>query len=195
MKISLKELRQMIETSLNEHGLDEKEELAQIYSDVYKDKHGIRPRWMDFSQMSVEELRKELERMSDEPGSIDWEAESSLETLGDHDPKADYMVPTDDDFHPYETLPSRQGFGKRGRFMEAVVSLGDFKKKKDVKAYELIIGKFIATSQSGVDKLQFAKEFFDEDEKQIFDELLGSYRRAASDLSAFLRSKRLRMMK
>lgn len=79
--------------------------------------------------------------------------------------------------------------------MEAVVDLGDFKKKRDVKAYELIIGKFIATSQAGVEKLQFAKEFMDPEEQRDFDEILGNYRRSASDLSAFLRAKRLRMLK
>lgn len=172
--------------------VDDRDELASIYSDVYKEKYGIRPRWMNFDDMSTEELRAELERLYGEEGRIDYEEEMSEP---ERDPMADFMVPTDQDFHPYETLPSRQGMGKRGKFMEAVVSMGDFKKKKDVKAYELIIGKFIATSQSGVDKLQFAKEFFDEEEKQIFDELLGTYRRAASDLSAFLRAKRLRMLK
>jgi hypothetical protein len=172
--------------------VDDRDELANIYSDVYKEKYGIRPRWMKFDDMSTEELRAELERLYGEEGRIDYEEEMSDP---ERDPMADFMVPIDQDFHPYETLPSRQDMGKRDKFMEAVVSMGDFKKKKDVKAYELIIGKFIATSQSGVEKLQFVKEFFDEEEKQIFDELLDSYRRAASDLSAFLRAKRLRMLK
>jgi len=172
--------------------VDDRDELASIYSDVYKEKYGIRPRWMNFDEMSAEQLKAELERLYDEEGLHDYEDSSIDRDMG---PEADFMVPIDQDFHPYETLPSRQGMGKRGKTMEAVVSMGDFKKKKDVKAYELVIGKFIATSQSGVDKLQFAKEFLDEEEKQIFDELLGAYRRAASDLSAFLRAKRLRMLK
>ena len=76
---------------------------------------------------------------------------------------------------------------------EAVIDFQSRKAERDVKSYEAIIGTFIATSQSGVDKLQFAKEFMTPEERQVFDELLASYRRAASDLSAFLRSKRLRM--
>ncbi len=189
MRITVKELRRLLRE------VDERDELASIYSDVYKEKYGIRPRGMDFSQISLEDLKADLERLYAEPGQIDWEEESSLDALADRDPMADFMVPTDQDFHPYETLPSRQGFGKRGKTMEAVVDMGAFKKKRDVKAYEGIIGKFIATSQSGVENLQFAKEFLDPSEQEIFDELLKTYRRGASDLSAFLRAKRLRMLK
>lgn len=76
---------------------------------------------------------------------------------------------------------------------EAVIDLSARRAERDVKAYEQVIGRFIATSQSGVDKLQFAKEFFTAEESAVFDELLSAYRRSASDLSAFLRSKRLRM--
>jgi hypothetical protein len=189
MRITVKELRRLLRE------VDERDELASIYSDVYKEKYGIRPRGMDFSQMSLEDLKADLERLYGEEGTVDWEEESSLEALADPDPMADFMVPTNTDFHPYETLPSRQGFGKRGRFKESVVDMGSFKKKRDVKAYEGIIGKFVATSQSGVENLQFCKEFLDPEEQGVFDELLKTYRRGASDLSAFLRAKRLRMLK
>ena len=76
---------------------------------------------------------------------------------------------------------------------EAVVDLQKFRQNKSADAYELIIGKFIATSQSGVEKLQFAKEFIYDAEKSVFDDLLKEYRQAASTLSAFLRAKRLRL--
>lgn len=81
----------------------------------------------------------------------------------------------------------------RAAVREAVIDLTARRAERDAKTYEEIIGRFIATSQSGVDKLQFAKEFFTAEEHAVFDELLASYRRAASDLSAFLRAKRLRL--
>jgi hypothetical protein len=37
------------------------EELADVYSDTYKDAHGFRPRWDDFSKYSEEELTKMIE--------------------------------------------------------------------------------------------------------------------------------------
>lgn len=76
---------------------------------------------------------------------------------------------------------------------ETVIHLSEWCSRRGVKQYESIIGRFIATSQSGVDKLQFSKEFMTAEEQETFDALLTAYRRAASDLSAFLREKRRRM--
>ena len=54
-----------------ERGISTGEELAKsllssTYSDYYKDLHGIRPRWMDFSKMSVEEIQAEIEKLDKE---------------------------------------------------------------------------------------------------------------------------------
>lgn len=46
--------------------LSRKEQLSSIHYDLYKDVHGIRPRWMDYDAMSEEELEKELDRLQEE---------------------------------------------------------------------------------------------------------------------------------
>lgn len=40
--------------------------LATYIYDEYKTAHGIRPRWMNFDAMSIEELREEAQRVSDD---------------------------------------------------------------------------------------------------------------------------------
>ena len=48
-----------------------KRDLASQYSDVYKEKHGIRPRWMNWEEKSVEELKGMLEDLFSEPDMVD----------------------------------------------------------------------------------------------------------------------------
>ena len=43
-----------------------KEQLAATHYDLYKDVHGIRPRWYDYESMTEEELRAELVQLSAE---------------------------------------------------------------------------------------------------------------------------------
>ena len=40
--------------------LSHKEQLQSIHWDLYKDVHGIRPRWMPYAEMSVEALEEEI---------------------------------------------------------------------------------------------------------------------------------------
>ena len=40
------------------------EQLAAEHYDFYKEIHGIRPRWMNYEEMSVEELEAELESLA-----------------------------------------------------------------------------------------------------------------------------------
>lgn len=35
-----------------------------IYMDVYKDVHGVKPRWMNFNQMTTEEIYQELDNLT-----------------------------------------------------------------------------------------------------------------------------------
>lgn len=60
-----------------------------IYSDIYKEKHGIRPRWMyeELTNMSEEEFNKEMARLEDEEG--EWDTAHKM--WGDEpDPGAPY---------------------------------------------------------------------------------------------------------
>ena len=43
--------------------MSEQEQLSAIHYDFYKDVHGIRPRWMNYSVMSVDELKAELDQL------------------------------------------------------------------------------------------------------------------------------------
>lgn len=38
-----------------------RDELASIHYDMYKDVHNIRPRWYNYQEMTVEDLKKELD--------------------------------------------------------------------------------------------------------------------------------------
>lgn len=40
-----------------------RDELATIHYDLYKDVNGIRPRWYNYKEMTVEDLQKELARL------------------------------------------------------------------------------------------------------------------------------------
>lgn len=64
MKITLRQLRRVISEVVESEA--EREELASMYSDVYKEKHGIRPRWMRFEDMSTDELRSALQELTAE---------------------------------------------------------------------------------------------------------------------------------
>ena len=46
--------------------LSYKEQLAAEHYDFYKDVHGIRPRWMNYDAMTVEELELEMKQLSTE---------------------------------------------------------------------------------------------------------------------------------
>lgn len=55
---------------MKEYEMSYKDELLGIYSDMYKDINGFRPRGMGVEELSVEELKAEMQRMSDEIGEI-----------------------------------------------------------------------------------------------------------------------------
>ena len=44
--------------------LSRKEQLAATHYDFYKDVYGIRPRWMNYEDMSEQELEQELDNLS-----------------------------------------------------------------------------------------------------------------------------------
>jgi len=63
--------RRIKENLLNDHNLsfnsDDKDHLYSEYSDVYKEKHNIRPRWIHPNDVSVEELKQMLNDLHDIP--------------------------------------------------------------------------------------------------------------------------------
>ncbi len=74
MKTQLqKAVERIIVEALEDHG--KRDELMSVYSDVYKEKHGIRPRWMmtRMADMSVEQIEAELDRLMDEPETVDYD--------------------------------------------------------------------------------------------------------------------------
>ena len=48
---------------LNQNTLSDLENTLSLYSDVYKDIHGIRPRWMRFDDITLEQAEAELESL------------------------------------------------------------------------------------------------------------------------------------
>lgn len=54
------------------------QELVNLYWDMYKDVHGIRPRWMKLDEMSIEELEGELLILG-RSAAIIWEAEAKAQ--------------------------------------------------------------------------------------------------------------------
>ena len=46
--------------------MSEHEQLSAIHYDMYKDAHGIRPRWIDYSTLTVSELRQSIEQLESE---------------------------------------------------------------------------------------------------------------------------------
>ena len=56
----------------------EKDELGAVYYDFYKEVHGIRPRWVNHEEATVEWYRAELESLQRE-ADLKWEEESRLE--------------------------------------------------------------------------------------------------------------------
>ena len=112
MRITVGALKRIIRETAEVNDQAARDEIASIYSDVYKEKHGIRPRWMNWEGMSTAEMQAELDRLYDEPSSYDdWEPEPS---------EFDYPPPEGNVSHeemmsvdPREALPTRMGMGRR----------------------------------------------------------------------------------
>lgn len=125
MKLSVKLLKQLVRESVEEMDQQDHGQLSAIYSDVYKERYGVRPRHMDFSKYSEEELQdmiddieqdshhgdhlsheEEMEDMIDQHGHDADDAER------DHSGKfEDYtnVIGTEEG----EDLPSHSGMGRR----------------------------------------------------------------------------------
>jgi hypothetical protein len=47
--------------------INDKQALYDLYSDIYKEKNGIRPRWVKLDDVSIEDLRSMIDELDNEP--------------------------------------------------------------------------------------------------------------------------------
>lgn len=113
-----KTIKRIIVEAFQDH--DRREELMSVYSDVYKEKHGIRPRWMmqRLADMSTEQIEAELDKLMDEPESVDYD-DLLPDLQGSDEPLAlepggmspgEPEIDLDDSF---DTLPKQSGMKQR----------------------------------------------------------------------------------
>lgn len=110
-----KAVERIIVEAFQDH--DKREELMSVYSDVYKEKHGIRPRWMmsRMMDMSTEQIEMELDKLMDEPDSVDYDdvPPPDFQAQGSDEPLAvepGGMSPEEPELDdPFEDLPKHAG--------------------------------------------------------------------------------------
>jgi hypothetical protein len=127
MKITTKQLKQLIRETIEEMELSSNQnhqQLASIYSDVYKEKYGIRPRHMDYSKYSTEDLQTMIDDLDQKMSLVDYSHDEEMEDLIDqhgHEAdeaeresmaakKEDELMRTPEEGEEY---PSHQGMGRR----------------------------------------------------------------------------------
>ena len=123
MKISIKQLRQIIKEAVGDQpaddqptepsGLTRREEIASVYSDVYKEKNGFRPRWINWDEYTTEEMEAELDMLYSEPGVYDWTEQEELESEEPEFRMAGEVGKEDlVGFDPLEDMSTRSGMGQ-----------------------------------------------------------------------------------
>ena len=113
------------QTFWEERGISTGEELAKhmltsTYWDYYKELHGFRPRWMDFSKMSIEDVQAELDALDAEAAEMAAEDEhwKKIEKeQEDWDAVMTAAIRANPEDIPKEYLeyeaPTQQGMGRR----------------------------------------------------------------------------------
>ncbi len=97
---------------------DQRDQLLSVYSDVYKEKYGIRPRWKmaQLAGMTVDQINAELDALVAEPDD-----EFDIDDVPPPDyPGADVALGSEplkepEEHDPHEKLAMRSGMGKRLR--------------------------------------------------------------------------------
>lgn len=71
MKITIGQFKALVREAVEEP--DEKDMMISVYSDVYKEKNGIRPRWFmdELNAMTIDQVQAELDKLYDSPGMDD----------------------------------------------------------------------------------------------------------------------------
>ena len=95
--------------SIDTDGTREREDLASYISDTFKSINGIRPRWWDMREWSLEDLRAEAKSLEDEVvASIKQEraeeAARQMEMTAHHLAVAKAMKPVSSTFKPFANL-------------------------------------------------------------------------------------------
>lgn len=121
MKVRVSILKKLIREAIvllkEEEVPASREDMIDAYSDTYKEKHGIRPRWVRWDEKSDEEVEQMLNQLYDEPGTVsydddDWDSAPPADqpTLGGNNaPSGDDSMDSD----PFEDLPNKMGMGRR----------------------------------------------------------------------------------
>jgi len=126
MKLSVKQLKHLVRESAEEMGLSSSNQdhgqLSAIYSDVYKERYGVRPRHMDFSKYSEEEIQDmidDIEQDSHHGDHLSHE-EDMMDQHGHDADNAEHEFMADEKEHGLmlspeegEDLPFRSGMGRR----------------------------------------------------------------------------------
>lgn len=126
MKLSVKLLKQLVRESVEEMGQQDHGQLSDIYSDVYKERYGVRPRHMDFSKYSEEELQDMIDDIEQDSHHSDHlspeeEFEDMMDQHGHDADNAEREFMAGEKEHGLmlspeegeEDLPSHSGMGRR----------------------------------------------------------------------------------
>ena len=112
-----------------------KELLASSYSDLYKSIHGIRPRWKNFKDMSVEEIQAEIDNLYTSAESYVDEDEIQYPQEEYEEPEEFYdeMSETEPE-DEYDRHPAQSGMGRRMREHDYIKqTILDVLKTEDIK--------------------------------------------------------------
>jgi len=138
MKLTRQNLRQLIIESLEDRlSVDPEEDrsgwevipddelhgaLSGAIYDLYKYVNGVRPRWVNFKEMSVPELEAMHHRLSMELKDMQRDRSYTTQLIADEEAEEKRVRDELDASaleHPFEQLPSHQGMGRRPQQAES----------------------------------------------------------------------------
>ena len=119
MRITLGRLRRLLreaDEALSPED-EKRDQLISVYSDIYKEKNGIRPRWAyeKLAAMSMEELEAAVDQLASEPGIYDDDDYEPDPADPGYYPPMEGGVSSEEmmSLDPMEDLPSHAGMGQR----------------------------------------------------------------------------------
>lgn len=132
-----------------------REEMESLYSDMYKELHNIRPRWVDFENLSDSELRQMLVNLQDDienaPPLDDYEDYEDYEAEADKEAEAfkqslymqgeeeeEFLEPeASAEEEELERLPKQMGMGRGAGLDETYID----NMKEEVEEHAIVRGK------------------------------------------------------
>lgn len=119
-----------------------REEMEAVYSDMYKELNGIRPRWVNFSELTDEELQNMIDDLQkDIDVSIEderWEEERS-EERAEEEKEIEELEPSAEE-QEQERLPMRMGMGRLEEVIRSLVQEALLEKTKKYKGKSMRLG-------------------------------------------------------